>query len=90
MLYSAGDFETTAGQRPLNPIHANIAQSLKIAPVCLSDTGGVDWLNLAAMSSNVTVDLSASGGITADDGSSAVTLAAFEAATQIENAVAGD
>lgn len=56
--------------------------------VTLSDTAGIDWLNLAAMTSSVTVDLAS--GVTADDGTGPVQIATFSAGTQIENAVTGD
>ncbi|WP_413717567.1 Ig-like domain-containing protein [Silicimonas sp. MF1-12-2] len=52
--------------------------------VTLSDTGGIDWLNLAAMTSDIAVDLAA--GVTAGE----VTIASFDAGTQIEHAVTGD
>lgn len=52
--------------------------------VSLNDTGGNDWLNLAAMTSNILVDLTS--GVTADG----VTIASFGAGTVIENAVTGD
>ena len=56
--------------------------------VTLSDTAGIDWLNLAAMTSAVTVDLST--GVSAESGTGMVTIAAFETGTVIEHAVTGD
>ncbi|SFC87470.1 Ig-like domain-containing protein [Tropicimonas isoalkanivorans] len=56
--------------------------------VSLTDTGGVDWLNLAAMTVDASVDLTS--GVTADTGNGFVQIASFEAGTVIENAVTGD
>ena len=58
------------------------------ARVDLEDLGGTDWLNLAAMTADVAVDLSS--GVAADDGSGAVQIASFAPGTVIENAVTGD
>ena len=56
--------------------------------VVLDDSGGTDWLNLAAMTADIDLDLGS--GAVADNGAGPVQIASFGAGTVIENAVTGD
>lgn len=54
----------------------------------IDDLGGTDWLNLAAMTADVDLDLAS--GVSADDGTGAIRIANLTPGTVIENAVTGD
>ena len=83
----AGSASSTAGDDTwtyTDEVFASLANEL--GRLSLTDTGGNDWFNAAAMTGNVVLDLDPLGGASIDGQA----FAEFTAGTAIENAVTGD
>ncbi|MDW4551580.1 Ig-like domain-containing protein [Defluviimonas sp. D31] len=88
------DFYGSSGSVVLDDVYTYTDEMLstglaaEMGRVVIDDAAGTDWLNLAAMTADVDLDLAL--GMTADDGSGPVQIASFATGTSIENAVSGD